>query len=53
MVIFGTYHPPSQAGICCFNNLDKAFNTYGNYEKRSSIGDFNTEISEPRIESFF
>ena len=53
MVISGRYHPPYQADICCFNNLDKAFDTYSNYEKRSSIGDFNTEISEPRIESFF
>ena len=35
-----------------FDNLDKAFDTYCSYEKRLFIGDFNTEISEPRIDSF-
>ena len=49
---FGKYHPPSQADICYFDNLDKAFDTYSSYEKHLLIGDFNTETSEPRIDSF-
>ena len=52
MLLFGTYHLPSQADIYHFDNLDKAFETYSSYEKRLLIGDFNTEISEPRIDSF-
>ena len=51
-LLFGTYHPPSQADIYYFDNLDKAFDTYSSYEKRLLIGDFNTETSEPRIDSF-
>ena len=49
---FGTYHPPSQADIYYFDNLDKAFDTYSSYEKHLLIGDFNTETSQPRIDSF-
>ena len=33
-LLFGTYHPPSQANIFHFDNLDKVFDTYSNYEKR-------------------
>ena len=51
-LLFGTYHPPSQAGICYFDNLNKTFGTYSSYEKRLLIGDFNTETSEPCIYSF-
>ena len=51
-LLFGTYHPPSQADIYYFDNLDKAYETYSSYEKRLLIGDFNTETSEPRIDSF-
>ena len=51
-LLFGTYHPPSQADVYYFDNLDKAFDTYSSYEKRLLIGDFNTETSEPRIDSF-
>ena len=51
-LLFGTYHLPSQADIYYFDNLDKAFETYSSYEKQLLIGDFNTEISEPRIDSF-
>ena len=50
-LLFGTYHPPSQADIYHFDNLDKAFDTYSSYEKRLLIGDFNTETSEPRLDS--
>ena len=49
-LLFGTYHPPSQADIYYFDNLDKRFDTYSSYEKCLLIGDFNTEISEPRID---
>ena len=51
-LLFGTYHPPSEADIYYFDNLDKAFDTYSSYEKRLLIADFNTETSEPRIDSF-
>ena len=51
-LLFGKYHPPSQADVYYFDNLDKAFDTYSSYEKRLLIGDFNTETSEPRIDSF-
>ena len=51
-LLFGTYHLPSQADIYYFDNLDKAFYTYSSYEKRLFIWDFNTETSEPRIDSF-
>ena len=42
----------SQADICYFDNLDKAFDNYSSYVKRLLIGDFNMETSEPRIDSF-
>ena len=32
-LLFGTYHPPSQADIYYFDNLGKAFDTYSSYEK--------------------
>ena len=51
-LLFGTYHPPSQADVYYLGNLDKPFDTYSYYDKRLLIGDFNTETSEPRIDSF-
>ena len=39
-LLFGIYHPPSQADIHYFNDLDKALGTYSSYEKRLLIGDF-------------
>ena len=51
-LLFGTYHPPSQPDIYYFDNLDKAFDIYSSYERRFLIGDFNTERSEPCIDSF-
>ena len=51
-LLFGTYHPPSQADIYHFDNLNKAFDTYSSHEKRLLIADFNTETSAPRIDSF-
>ena len=35
-----------------FNSLDKALDTYSRYDKVLLVGNFNTEISEQRIESF-
>ena len=51
-LLCGTYHPPSQSDEYFFNNLDKALDTYSRYDKVLLVGDFNTEISEQRIESF-
>ena len=33
-LLFGTYHPPSQADIYYFDKLDETFYTYSSYEKR-------------------
>ena len=49
---FETYHPLSQADIYHFDNLDKAFGTDSSHERRLLIGDFNTETSKPRVDSF-
>ena len=35
-----------------FNYLDKAIDTYGNYEKVLLVGDFNTETAEHYMKSF-
>ena len=51
-LLLGTYHPPSQNDIYYFNQLDKAIDTYNNYEKILLIGDFNAETSEACLESF-
>ena len=51
-LLFGTYYLPSQADIYYFDNLDKALGTYSIYVKRLHLGDFNTELSEPRIDCF-
>ena len=32
-LLFGTYHPPFQADVYYFDNLDKVFDTYSSYEK--------------------
>ena len=51
-LLCGTYHPPSQSDEYFFNNLDKTLHTYSRYDKVLLVGDFNTEISEQRIEPF-
>ena len=51
-LLFGTYHTTSQNDIYHFNQLDKAIDTYNNYDKILLIGDFNAEKSEPCLESF-
>ena len=52
-LLFRTCYPTSQADICHFDNIYKAFDTYSSYGKRLLIGDLTTEISEPRIGSIF
>ena len=41
-LLCGTYHSPSQNDEYYFNYLDKALETYSNYEKILLVGDFNT-----------
>ena len=48
----GAHHPPSQSDSYCFEQLDKALDIYSNYEKVLLTGDFNSEITEPCIDSF-
>ena len=45
-LLFGIYHPASQADIYHFDYLDKVFDTYSSFKKPLLVGDFNTEISE-------
>ena len=45
-LLFGTYHPPTQNDLYCFNNLDKALDLYSHYDKKLLVGDFNTEVSD-------
>ena len=51
-LLCGTYRPPSQLKDYYFNNLDKAIDTYSEYEKILLVGDFNTEESENCMVSF-
>ena len=52
-LLFGTYHPPSQADIYYCDYLNKPFDTYSIYEKCLLVRDFNAEISEPHIDCSF
>ena len=45
-LLFGKYHQPSQKDSYYFNNLDKALDLYSHYDKKLSVGDFNTEVSD-------
>ena len=45
-LLFGTYHPPSEKDPYYFNNLDKALDLHSHYDKKLSVGDFNTEVSD-------
>ena len=45
------YHPPFQADIYYFDNLDKAFDAYSSFEKQLLIRGFRMEISELPIDS--
>ena len=45
-LLFWTYHAPTQSDSCFFNNLDKAFDLYSQYDKKLLVGGFNTEVSD-------
>ena len=47
------YHPPSQPDQYFFNTLDKALDVYSNYENILLIGDFNAQIGETHLDTFF
>ena len=44
-LLLGTYHQSSQKDSYYFNNLDKALDLHSHYDKKLSVGDFNTEVS--------
>ena len=51
-LLFGTYHPPAQNDQYFFNYIDKALDTYSNYDKVLLAGDFNAEDDEPCLSNF-
>ena len=51
-LLFEIYQPLSHGNIYYSDNLDKAFDTYSSYKKPLLIGDFNTDMIEPRLDSF-
>ena len=51
-LLIGAYHPPSQSDSYFFEHLDKALDIYSNYEKVLLTGDFNSEITEPCMDSY-
>ena len=52
-LLFGTYHPPSQNDEYFFRNVGNALGTYlKTYDKFILAGDFNTEVSETKMEHF-
>ena len=51
-LLCGTYHSSSQNDEYGFNYLDKALDTYSNYEKVLLVGDFNTDVTVHYIKSF-
>ena len=52
LLLMGAYNPPSQGDNYFFEHLDKALDIYCNYEKVLLLGDFNSEITEPCMDSF-
>ena len=51
-LLFGTYHPPAQNDQYFFNCIDKALDTYSNYDNVLLAGDFNAEDDEPCLSNF-
>ena len=49
----GMYHPPSQPDQYFFNTLDNALDVYSNDESILVIGDFNAQIGETHLDTFF
>ena len=52
MAFNGSLHPPSQSDSYFFKHLDKALDIYSNYGKVLLTGGFNSEITEPCMDSF-
>ena len=42
-LLFGTYHSPAQNDQYFFNCIDKALDTYSNYDNALFAGDFNAK----------
>ena len=51
-LLLGTYHSPSQSDQYDFDNVDKSLNTYSNYEKILSVGNFNAQRTDQYLSSF-
>ena len=52
-LLFGTYHPPSQADNYYFDSITRALDIYGRlYTKFLLIGDFNAEENETCMSAF-
>ena len=52
-LLLGTYHPPNQTDEYFFRNISNALDTYiKTYDKFILAGDFNAEVSEPKMETF-
>ena len=51
-LLCGTYHPPAQNDQYFFNCIDKALDTYSNYDNVLLAGDFNAEDDEPCLSNF-
>ena len=51
-LLFGTYHPPAQNDQYFFNCIDKALDTYNDYDNVVLAGDFNAEDDEPCLSNF-
>ena len=52
-LLLGTCHPPNQTDEYFFRNISNALDTYiKTYDKFILAGDFNAEVSEPKMETF-
>ena len=51
-LLFGTYHPPAQNDQYFFNCIDKALDTYSNYEYVLLARDFNAKDDKPCLSNF-
>ena len=51
-LLFGTYHPPAKNDQYFFNCIDKALDTYSNYDNVLLAGDFNAEDDESCLSNF-
>ena len=51
-LLFGTYLPPAQNDQYYLNCIDKALDTYNNYDNALLAGDFNAEDNKPCLSNF-